>query len=63
MSNKIWYAVMRDADDNDWGTGSYDKGEAINMVRENLDIYPDGYIAVIDETTNNPVCIDEIHDI
>lgn len=63
MSNNIWYAVMTDLDDTDWGTGSYDRAEAVAMVRNNLDIYPDGYIAVIDVSTNNPVCIDEIHDI
>ena len=63
MSNNIWYAVMTDREDTDWGTGSHDRDEAIAMVRGNLDIYPDGYIAVIDESTGNPVCIDEIHDI
>ena len=60
---KIWYAVMIDNDDTDWGTGSYDMHDAIEMVRNNMDIYPNGYVAVIDVTTDNPVCIDEIHDI
>lgn len=52
-----WYAVMTDPDDTDWGTGSRDLDEAKAMVRRNLDIYPDGYIAVI----VNGVCT-EIYD-
>ena len=55
MANK-WYAVMTDRDDTDWGTGSFDRGEAEKMVVRNLDIYPDGYIAVID----GDECVDEI---
>ena len=31
MANN-WYAVERDADDNDWGTGSYDLDEAKRMA-------------------------------
>lgn len=54
---KKWFAVMRDADDNDWGTGSYDYDEAVKMVRPYI---PDGgYIAVIEEG-NDPICIEEI---
>ena len=60
---RFWYAVMTDLEDTDWGTGSFNKDEAIEMARSNKDIYPDGYIAVIDVSTNNPVCTDEIHDI
>jgi len=33
-NNNIWYAVMMDREDNDWGTGSYDLEEAIAMVRK-----------------------------
>lgn len=55
MGNK-WYAVMTGPNDDDWGTGSFDRGEAEKMVVKNLDIYPDGYIAVIE----NDVCVDEI---
>lgn len=61
MNNNLWYAVMRDRNDDDWGTGSYNIDEARDMVQRNRDIYPDGYIAVIDEA--HGVCIDEIHDI
>ena len=57
MESKLWYAVMRDSDDIDWGTGSYDYDEAVKMVQQYI---PDGgYIAVI-EIGNDPICIDEI---
>lgn len=54
--NEKWYAVMTDRSDNDWGTGSFERGEAEKMVVNNLDLYPDGYIAVI----QNDTCVDEI---
>lgn len=56
MANKIWYAVMRDRDDNDWGYGSYDLEEAKRMCKG---LSSASYIAVIDDC-DNPVCIDEI---
>ena len=57
MENKLWYAVMRGNDDNDWGSGSYDYDEAVEMVQEYI---PDGgYIAVIEEG-NDPICVEEI---
>lgn len=57
MENKLWYAVMRDNDDNDWGSGSYDYDEAVAMVQKYI---PDGgYIAVINEG-NDPICVEEI---
>ena len=61
--NNIWYAVMTDSDDTDWGTGSFDKNEALEMALKNADIYPDSYIAVIDDTSAERVCIAEIHSI
>ena len=64
MANKIWYAVLKDNEDNDWGTGSFDLGEALTMARnyrDNLDC-PDAYIAVIDDGPD-PVCVDEIRDL
>lgn len=61
--NNIWYAVMTDSDDTDWGTGSFDKNEALEMALKNADIYPDSYIAVIDDTSAEKVCIAEIHSI
>lgn len=54
--NKIWYAVMKDHDDDDWGTGSYDLEEAEAKCRE---YGPEAYIAAIEEG-DNPVCIEEI---
>ena len=57
MENKLWYAVMRDNDDNDWGSGSYDYDEAVEMVQKYI---PDGgYIAVIEEG-NDPIRVEEI---
>ena len=57
MENKLWYAVMRDNDDNDWGSGSYNYDEAVEMVQKYI---PDGgYIAVIEEG-NDPICVEEI---
>ena len=57
MENKLWYAGMRDNDDNDWGSGSYDYDEAVEMVQKYI---PDGgYIAVIEEG-NDPICVEEI---
>ena len=65
MKNNIWYAVMMDKEDSDWGTGSFDLNEAMNMVREyRANGYSDAYIAVIDENDGyGAVCIDEIHDL
>lgn len=58
MKNKIWYAVMSGPEDNDWGTGSFDYDEALEMVKPF--ILDGGYIAVIDDG-DDPICIDEIH--
>lgn len=56
MENK-WYAVMLDRDDNDWGTGSFDRDEAERMVVNMAEVgNRDGYLAVIE----NDVCVDEI---
>ena len=48
-----WYAVLRDEDDNDWGTGSYDYDEAVEMAKQYGD---DARIAVIDDG-DDPVCL------
>ena len=55
MDNRYWYAVERDEEDNDWGTGSYDLEEAKEMARK----YPEGQIAVIEEG-NDPICVNII---
>ncbi len=52
----IWYAVLKDKDDNDWGTGSYDLEEAKHMAKEWGN---EVYIAVIEEG-NDPICIEVI---
>lgn len=49
-----WYAVMKNREDNDWGTGSFNLEEAKKMAQ---DLGPDAYIAVIE----NDVCIEEIN--
>ena len=56
-----WYAVQRDPDD-DWGEGDYDLEKAKEMARKQVAEYPDTLIAVIDNRTDNPVCIEEIRD-
>lgn len=56
MENKIWYAVEMDAEDNDWGTGSYDYNEAVEIARR---MGPDSRIAVI-EMGNDPICTEVI---
>lgn len=57
-NKKLWYAVLRDREDNDWGSGSYDYDEAVKMVQPYLS--DGGYIAVIEEG-NDPICVDEIY--
>lgn len=54
-----WYAVLKDNEDNDWGTGSYDLEEAKQMVKKSKQFYPDAFIAVIEEG-NDPICVEEI---
>ena len=53
---KLWYAVLRDREDNDWGYGSYNRREAERMA---LEMGPDAFIAVID-TEFDPICVEEI---
>lgn len=62
---KYWYAVLRDREDNDWGTGSFDLEEAKAMVME--DHPEEGFIAVIDanydengNATTEGECVEEI---
>lgn len=60
MTEKKWYAVMCDADD-DWGTGSYVFEEAVSILKR---LVAKGYeyarIAAIDESCN-PVCTGEYY--
>ena len=50
---KLWYAVQTDCED-DWGYGSYDYEEAVDMLMSNENY---NLIAVIE----NGVCIEEIY--
>lgn len=64
IKNKIWYAVQVGADDNDWGCGSYDEQEALDLAKVEAEYYPDQLIriAVIDQGTDgnaDPICIEE----
>ena len=59
----LWYALMKDRDDTDWGAGTRNREEAIETVKSwRKDVYPEAYIAVIDESGNEPMCIEEITD-
>lgn len=61
MEKKYWYAVLTDEEDNDWGYGSFDLDEAKEMVKK----YPEGHIAVIDVTDDDPmthICVEEIRE-
>lgn len=51
--NRLWYAVQTDCED-DWGYGSYDYEEAVDMIMSNEKY---NLIAVIE----NDVCIEEIY--
>ena len=61
MEQKYWYAVQRSAED-DWGYGSHDRAEAMQMLRKEREDYPDALIAVIEEG-DNPVCVEEIREL
>ena len=56
-TNKLWYAVMRDRSDDDWGTGSYDLQEAKKMA---IELGAEAYIAVIEGSEHDNVCVEEI---
>lgn len=55
MANERWYALMTSAEDNDWGTGTFDYDEAVNKVKES-----DGYYTMI-AVIENDVCVEEIY--
>lgn len=58
MARKLWYAVLADREDNDWGYGSDSLNEAKEMSK---DMGQESYIAVIDvDNENDPLCIAEI---
>lgn len=59
MGKIIWYAALRDKEDTDWGYGSHNIEEAKQMCL-NFES-SDAYIAVIDDTNDDPICINEIY--
>lgn len=56
MEKKTWYAVLRDEEDNDWGYGSKNYEEAVEMARR---VGENARIAVISDG-KDPVCEDII---
>ena len=60
-ARKIWYAVMTGPDDTDTSYGSRDLDEAKSMALRAKNIYPEGYIAVIEDGPT-PTRVDEIRD-
>lgn len=60
--NAVWYAVMRDSEDTDHGTGSFDREKSISMaLAYRSSGYKDAYVALIDP--QDDYCIDELHDL
>ena len=60
MEERYWYAIETDEDDNDWGTGSFDWDEAVEMAKS----YGCKFIAKIDggydeqgHETTDPICV------
>ena len=63
---KKWYAVMKDINDDDWGTGSYNKREAAKMLRKlRKDGYKNSFIEIVSENKNcyDSISIGRIYDI
>ncbi len=54
---KLWYAVLRDREDNDWGYGSRERTKAEKMAMDMESA--EAYIAVI-EDGDVPICVEEI---
>lgn len=60
--NRIWCAVMRDLEDTDHGTGSFDRDIAISMAQKyRATGDSDAYVVLIDPRDDH--CIDELHDL
>lgn len=61
---KKYYAAMIETDENDWGYAYYNKKEAAKMIRiMKKSDNKKAYIAIIDETGNEPKCIGVINDV
>lgn len=63
-NSRNWYAIQRDAEDNDWGTGSFDWDEAVEMAKargyEQIAEIDGGYDENGDPTTD-AICVAEYH--
>jgi hypothetical protein len=62
----IWYAVVTDNEDNDYGTGSFILSKAKAMARKYRDgeygeAYPDAHVVAVDDADG--FALEEIHDI
>lgn len=58
---KVWYAVLRDNEDNDHSTGSFVKREAIRIARQyRKEGDLEAHIALIDP--QDDFCIDEMRE-
>lgn len=56
MEKKIWYAVVLDDTDLDWGTGSFDRAKAEEMVEHfKASSWTDAHIVRIDVSAEKPV--------
>lgn len=59
-NNRYWYAFMMSADDNDWGTGTFNEKEAAEwLLNKRAKDDDDCYIAVIDKS-RDALCVEEI---
>lgn len=60
--HNVWYAVLRDNEDNDHGTGSFRFVEALRKARRmRKEGDTDAYIAVIDP--DDDFCLAEVRDL
>ena len=64
IKNKLWYAVQTNADDNEWGYGSYDENEAIEIARFYAEWHPENMVRIIvidqgEDGNADPICIEE----
>ena len=62
---KLWYAALRDNEDQDWGTGSFDFDEAVAMAKE---MGEDSIVTAIDgnydddgNATSDEIAVAEYH--
>lgn len=57
-----WYAVMKNREDTDWGTGSDDFDKAKAMAARLRADHPEAFVLVID-VSGDPVVVEEIWDL